>query len=180
MSTWVPETIDALEAAVRNGVLVEGHHVDFKRELATGPAGNKALAKNLAAFGVEGGQIMVGVDEDGDGRLRVRPVLLSGLKERVDQIARSAVSPPLAVRCVELATTDDPALGCLIVIVPASPAAPHQAADRLWGRGDSTNYVLSPSEVGALYERRARRGVDVDALLASRRDCSRSHSTRAS
>jgi hypothetical protein len=164
-TAWTPETIEALEAAVRDGVLVEGHHVDFKRELATGTAGNKGLAKDLAAFAVDGGQIIIGVDEDGDGPPTVRPFQLAGLKERVDQIARSAVTPPLAVRCVELPTPEDSTQGCLLVVVPPSPAAPHQAAERLWGRSDTTNYVLPPSEVGALYERRALRRADIEALL---------------
>lgn len=164
-TAWTPETIGALEASIREGVLVEGHHVDFKRELAVGAAGNKGLAKDLAAFAADGGQIIIGVDEHADGPPTVRTFQLAGLKERVDQIARSAVSPPLAVRCVELPTPEDSTRGCLIVIVPASPMAPHQAAERLWGRGDTTNYVLPPSEISALYERRAQRRANIDALL---------------
>ncbi len=123
------------------------------------------MAKDLAAFAVDGGQIIIGVDENDHGPPTVRPVVLAGLKERVDQIARSAVAPPLAVRCVELPTTEDPTRGCLIVVVPSSPAAPHQAVERLWGRGDTTNYVMPPAEISALYERRALRRADVDALL---------------
>lgn len=166
-TTWTPETIDALKAAVQNGVLVEGHQLDFKREIPVGAVGNKSLAKDLAAFAIDGGRIIIGVAENRDAAHTVRPVPLAGLKERVDQIARSAVSPPLALRCIELSTIEDPNQGCLIVVVPPSPAAPHQAAERLWGRGDTTNYVLPPSEVSALYERRARRRTDVDALLDS-------------
>lgn len=113
-TAWTPGTIDALEDAVHTRVLVEGLHVDFKREVAIGAVGNKGLAKDLAAFAVDGGQIIIGVDENDHGPPTVRPVLLAGLKERVDQIARSAVAPPLAARCVELPTTEDPTRGCLI------------------------------------------------------------------
>jgi len=120
-TAWTRETIDALKAAVENGVLVEGHHMDFKREIPVGAIGNKGLAKDLAAFSVDGGQIIVGVDENQSGGTTARPVPLAGLKERVDQIARTAVSPPLAVRCVELSTTEDASQGCLIVFVPKGP-----------------------------------------------------------
>ena len=165
-AAWIPSTISALEEAVRDGLLVESHYLDFKRELAPGAGGNKALAKDLASFAIDGGQIVVGVDEDQAGAPpTVRPVVLAGLKERVDQVARSAVTPPLHVRCVELPGETDPSYGCLVIIVPPSPSAPHQAAERLWGRGDTTNHVLSTGEIDGIYNNRARRLACVDVLL---------------
>ena len=165
-AAWIPSTIAALEEAVRDGLLVESHYLDFKRELAPGAGGNKALAKDLASFAIDGGQIVVGVDEDQAGAPpTVRPVVLAGLKERVDQVARSAVTPPLHVRCVELPGETDPSYGCLVIIVPPSPSAPHQAAERLWGRGDTTNHVLSTGEIDGIYNNRARRLARVDVLL---------------
>lgn len=160
---WIPETLEALERALRDGLLVEGHHADFKRELPGGAAANKALAKDLAAFAIDGGRLFIGVDESPTPV--VQHVDLAGLKERIDQIARSSVTPPLSVRCIELPAAADPATGCLIVVVPPSPSAPHQASERFWGRGDTTNHVLSSSEVAVLYERRAQRHADMNMLL---------------
>lgn len=164
-TAWTPTTLAELESALESGLLVEGHKVDFKRELSTGSAGNKGFAKDVAAFAVDGGQILFGVDEVAGAPPQVRPIALHGLKERVDQIARSAVDPPVSVRCVELPVEGDPSNGCLVVIVPPSPQAPHQAAERLWGRSDTTNYVLSPGEIRRLYQRQASRRADLDRLL---------------
>jgi hypothetical protein len=167
---WIPESTLALESAIGAGILVEGHQVDFKRQLTAGAAGNKATAKDLAAFAVDGGQIVVGVDENAPGPPTILPIELAGLKERVDQIARSSVAPPLAVRCVELPLAEDPTRGCLVIVVPASPLAPHQADGRFWGRGDTTNRVLAPSEVEALYAGRSRSRADISAVLRAEVD----------
>ena len=118
---WIPETLEALDRALRDGVLVEGHQVDFKRELAAGAASNKALAKDLASFAIDGGQLFFGVDESPTPKLR--PIDLKGLKDRVDQVARASVTPPLAVRCIELVAPADTSSGC-----PSSPGHRDQRA----------------------------------------------------
>ncbi|HMT60790.1 MAG TPA: ATP-binding protein, partial [Microthrixaceae bacterium] len=159
-----PAMLVELAGLLAGGLLVEDHYTDFKRELA--PNANKGLAKDIAAFAIDGGVLYIGVDEGQPGSPpSVTPVPLAGLKERVDQIARSAVTPPVAVRCTELADPDHPELGCLRVEIPPSPQAPHQAAERFWGRGDTTNHVLSPSEMDSIYERRARQTSGLETLL---------------
>jgi hypothetical protein len=153
---YQPASLDELASVLAAGLLVEDHHTDFKREVGTSASANKGIAKDLAAFAVDGGRLIIGVEEHEDGSLpTVHPVPLDGLKERVDQIARSSVDPPLAVRCFEL-HAEDPRAGCLIVTIPPSPEAPHKADERFWGRGDTTNHVLSAAEVTALYDRRAK------------------------
>jgi hypothetical protein len=164
---YLPTSIDELAGMLEGRVLVEDHFVDFKKDLEPGSGANKGLSKDIAAFSIDGGRIFIGVDEqdrDSGNPPIVSPVRLSGLKERIDQIARTAVDPPVAVRCLEI-RSDDPKLGVLIVTVPPSSEPPHMADGKPRGRSDTTNYVLSSAEVTALYERRARSAQTIDALL---------------
>lgn len=165
---YLPRSLDELADLLTERILVEGHTVDFKRELSKGASANKEMSKDLAAFAIDGGRIFIGVDEgDRDSGVppSLSPVELDGLKERIDSIARSAVDPPLAVRCIELHDEAEAARGVLVVEVPPSAEAPHKAAERFWGRGDTTNYVLSAAEVEALYQRRARSRAQIEELL---------------
>jgi hypothetical protein len=164
---YLPATIDELTELLDNRILVENHVVDFKKELEPGAAANKGLAKDIAAFSIDGGRIFIGVDEhdrDSGNPPVVSPVPLSGLKERIDQIARTSVDPPVAVRCTEIHDLDS-TQGVLVVTVPPSAEPPHMADGRPRGRSDTTNYVLSSAEVSALYERRSRTADRIDALL---------------
>jgi hypothetical protein len=46
----VPRVEGELGSAASNGLLVESHHRDLKRELAKGGSANKRLTKDIAAF----------------------------------------------------------------------------------------------------------------------------------
>lgn len=86
--SWSPRTELDLQSALANGLLEETHHLDLKRELAPGRSGSKSLAKDLAAFAIDGGMILVGVDE-GEDTTRpptLVPQLTDGLAERVDRL----------------------------------------------------------------------------------------------
>lgn len=149
----LPSTLDELAELLDERILVEDHFVDFKKELERGPGANKGLAKDLAAFSIDGGRIFIGVDEqarDSGNPPVVAAVNLSGLKERIDQIARTAVDPPVGVRCTEIHSDHDPSKGVLVVTIPPSAEPPHMADGRPRGRSDTTNYVLSSAEVTAL------------------------------
>ena len=136
-----------LQAAVDEGLLVESHYLDLKRELSAGSGKNLEHARALAAFAVDGGTIIIGVQEDRQARrLQLVPQVLSGLRERVEQIARFTPDPPVPVRTQEIPTANDPSQGYLIVHVPASPLAPHMVDGRYLGRGDATNQRLSAEE----------------------------------
>jgi hypothetical protein len=67
--------------------------------LPPGRGANKELAKDLAQFAIDGGVLVIGVD-DNDKAIapKLTPVDLNGLKERVDQVARSIPDPPMHVR----------------------------------------------------------------------------------
>lgn len=166
---FLPRTASELDEAVRYGVLVESTNVDFKERLDDGSKANLGLAKDLAAFSVQGGLIVVGVAEVEDlagPRLELRPVVLAGLKERVSNVGTSRVSPAVALTTRELEASAGE--GYLLILIPASPAAPHQVDGRYLGRADSTNYVLTDADVRRIQaERRGAQrdiGAELDAL----------------
>jgi hypothetical protein len=135
--------------------------LDFKRELPPGKGENKELARDLAQFAVDGGVLIIGVDDNA----QLTPVDLHGLRERIDQVARDLVDEPLHVRIDTIPTAADPAKGYLLVTVPPSSTAPHQVDGRYYGRGDTTKHVLPDAEVQRLHQLALRRQRDADELL---------------
>lgn len=150
---WLPSNEAELKAGLASGLAAEGHFFDAKRELAPGASASRRLAIDIASLAVDGGVVVIGVAEDKKKRtFSLHPVPLIGLAERVDQVARSLVDPPLQVSCTEVVANSD-GFGYLFISVPASPLAPHMADGRYRGRSDTTNVVLSDGEVRRLHER---------------------------
>ena len=71
-------TESELQAAVDNGLLMESHWLDLKTEVGTSRSENRGFAKDCAAFALDGGEIIVGVHEEGE-KLTLTPVELGGL-----------------------------------------------------------------------------------------------------
>jgi hypothetical protein len=163
-AVWRPTTLAQVETAINNGLVEETHFLDLKRELKPGASANKDIAKDIAAFAIDGGLILIGVDEGPP--LSINPIPLNGLAERVEQIGLMAVSQPVSVTATLLRTANDPSLGVLAVGIPASPSAPHMADGRYYARGDKTNIVLSDQAVLRHHERRfaSRTNLVTDAL----------------
>ena len=111
--------------------------MDIKRELKGGDSGNREIAKDIAAFSVEGGLIFIGVDEDTTPP-SLHPVKLDGLTERIEQVGLSRVDDPVLVTTIEIQSTTDPTHGFLVVEVPVSSQAPHMADGKYYSRGDTT------------------------------------------
>jgi hypothetical protein len=65
----LPADEGQLRSMVAQGLLDEGHSVELKRQLPPGKAANVELAKDLGQFTIDGGVLIIGVDE-GDGRPR--------------------------------------------------------------------------------------------------------------
>lgn len=145
---------------------METHVLDVKRELPpkSDPA-NKELARDLASLAIDGGLLIIGVDEDQN--FAMNPVPLDGLAERVEQVAGSRIDEPLPLTFVEIESAARPADGYLLVRVPASPRAPHMVDNRYWGRGDKTKHMLSDAEVERLIARRAGWAVNAEKALTS-------------
>jgi hypothetical protein len=100
----------------------------------------------------------------------VEPVLLDGLAEAVDQIARSRCDPPVYVIChplLDSAVADGKARGVLLVEVPPGPGAPHMTDGRYYGRGDTTNHRLSDGDVARLHAVRTARQLTAEQVIAA-------------
>lgn len=157
-------TEEELQRLALNGLLEETHWLDLKRELGSGNAANKDLAKDIAAFALDGGTILIGLDED-TSPPGLWPVPVDGLPERIEQIARMRVDEAVQIRTTVINSTSDPTLGYVVVHVPQSIRAPHMVDGRYYGRGDKTNRMLPNAEVVRLLDRRLadRRDLRADA-----------------
>jgi predicted HTH transcriptional regulator len=157
---WSPSTEQEIQDAVANGLLTESHYLDLKRELAPGESGKKGLAKDIAAFALDGGTILIGVDGEVSPPA-LTPVELDGLAEKVEQIGAMRVQEGVAVSTVAIETTTGSGRGYLVVRVPASPRAPHMADEKYYGRGDKTNRPLSHAEVLRIHQQQHAQQQDV-------------------
>ncbi|HEX4956143.1 MAG TPA: ATP-binding protein [Thermoanaerobaculia bacterium] len=166
---WIPKTVEELEGAVQRGEVEESATLDFKLKI---PAANKNrdTARDLAAMANDGGVLIYGVGEDSERRpTQLAPLTLKRQAERLTQIAQSALSPPLEIVPKPLWQGGAEGLGYLLVVVPASPSAPHQVTVdgdcRFYGRNATGNHPLTEGDVSRLYERRKRWEIDREALL---------------
>src|ERR1700674_5886981 len=103
---WPPSTEEDLRLAATEGALEEHHKVDVKREIPAGDSANKELAKDLASFAIDGGRLIIGIDESAGFALT--PVDLKGLADRIDLVAHSRVDEPLDVEITTIRTAADP------------------------------------------------------------------------
>lgn len=98
---------------------------------------------------------------------------LAGLRERVEQILRQVVDPPLSVATRVIESEADSSVGYVVVTVPPSPVAPHMVDGSYYGRNDCTKYRLSDAEVLRLHAR--REPVERIARAALDEEISRDH-----
>lgn len=158
---WRPKTYQDVERAV--GELSESAVLDFKRDVS---GSVKDFAKDAAAMSIEGGVIVVGVDEAGGEATAVNPIPLDGTPERIQQVIDSRVRPPLAVEIEAIRESAGDADGFVVVTVPASSLAPHMVETRLPARSGATTRWMDEAEVDRLYQRRS-------AMLAQTMDVTR-------
>jgi hypothetical protein len=163
--TWNPTTYADAYAEASAGHVAEHHYLELRSEYAN--ARNEEMASDLAALANDSGVLVVGVAKDRTtGRsIGLTPFALKGFVERVEQVARTFLDPPLNVDCTTLADPAGPARGIALIRVPASALAPHQATERYFGRNERTTYRLSDAEVEALMRRRTSRVERLSALL---------------
>src|SRR5215467_9586388 len=139
------------------GHVYEHHYLELKSAYTS--AKNDELAGDLLALANDSGLLVVGVARDRTiGRsIGLTPFGLMGFVERVERMARTSLDPPLTVECTTLADAPGPERGIVVIRVPASELAPHQANGRNYGRNDRSTYPLSDAEVEALMRRRTSR-----------------------
>lgn len=165
---WTPRNEQDLRQAIDGGLIEESHHLDAKRDVTT-KGDRRELARDLSSFAVDGGTLIIGIEEDKASRtFSLAPQPLNGLAERVDQVARSIPDPPLNVITEEIPTGTDNTSGYLLVHVPISPQAPHMVEGVYQGRNDKTKIRLTDAEVARLH--RLRRSADQDALALLERE----------
>lgn len=161
---WRPEDEDELRQAIADAALEENHYCDVKRSLGDTPSARKETARDLASFAIDGGTLVVGVDEDKEAlTLALAPQPLAGLPERIEQVATTAIDPPLFVLTYVIPSTADATQGYVVVDVPPSPGAPHMVENVYFGRGDKTKVRLSDPEVLRSHSRR-----EAEEAIASR------------
>ena len=158
---WEPKDLDALRSFVENGDASETRFYEFKERLPS----NKAVAKELAGFAIDGGSLVIGVAEPESGKFDVKPVEHAGLREKVEQIAQSRVDPPLLVESRVLKDPNNDALGVLWVTVPPSPEAPHQVGGVYYERGDTETRPMSDGAVARLMAARRKSIEEVRSKL---------------
>ena len=162
----LPHDEDGLRDAFFDGRLDEHAWCELKRQLPPkSKPSNLELARDLASLAVDGGSMYIGVDEDAAEGEPLLPLPLAGLRERVDQVARSRVTPMLFVESYEIPAAAKPGYGYLEVVVPASADAPHQVEGIYYGRSDTGKCRLSDQQVERLMrEREQQRHGTEDAL----------------
>jgi len=163
---------DDLREAFFDGRLDEHAWCELKRELAPrSKAANLELARDLASLVVDGGSLYIGVDEKAPDGNPLRPQPLAGLRERVDQVAQSRVTPALFVESYEIPASGQPGYGYLEVVVRASADAPHQVEGVYYGRSGTGKCRLSDQQVERLMREREQQrhgvGDGLRALIAA-------------
>ena len=119
---WMPSDESELLAAFNDGLLEEKNWCDLKRELSAGRGANAELARDLASFAVDGGTLIIGLDERCAGGSPLTPVDLSAVtRERIESVAAMKVDPPLTVECSMVDAPSREGGGYVLVHVPESP-----------------------------------------------------------
>ncbi len=145
-------------AAAQTGVLDETHWVELKEDIPAVKAANLELAKDLASLSVDGGVLVVGVEDPKGKAGEVVGADLAGLADRITQVAAGRITPPLPVFfSPAYPNPDDDSRAVLIVTVPASETAPHMVDERYWGRNAVGKQALGDEQVRLLLEARRRR-----------------------
>jgi len=168
-----------IKAMVSNGV-TEAFDLDLKKETYGGSDQDKReLAKDVAALAnTAGGVIIIGVDEDDQGRASATPgtTISDREKTRLQQIIAAGVVP---MPVFDIISVDDEnlaeGLGYLLIAVPRSPTAPHAVTknpDLRYPKrnGTVTRYLSEPEVATAYRERQLGAGLQDDRLVEIERD----------
>jgi hypothetical protein len=168
---WVPRSETELQQTVLAATVRETATFDAKAALPA-KGKNKDLARDICAMTVDGGVLLYGLGGDDPTRPdTLMPFDLSGVAERIDQVAQAAISEPPTIEIHDIESTSSPGTGYLVVVIPASPRAPHmvtlEGENRYYGRGATGNRILTEGEVARLYARREQWEIDRGSLLAN-------------
>jgi len=100
---WMSTDQADLLAAYQDGLLEERNWCDLKSSLAFGKGANAELARDLASFSVDGGTLIIGLDEKESRASPSPPQLFPGLGNRdtkkPDTRPRCRAGPLPAIAC---------------------------------------------------------------------------------
>jgi hypothetical protein len=147
-SYWRPRSEADIRRVIDDALLCETHHLDCKRQIGGTPGERKETARDLSSFAIDGGALLIGVDEDKNNRaFSLAPQQLTGVVERVEDIAGTIIDPPLDVTPYVIMSERQPGCGYLLVEVASSPFAPHMVDGVYYGRGEKKRIRLTDAQV---------------------------------
>ncbi len=132
-----------IESLVQNKI-EESLTLDYKRAVSS----NDEIAKDISSFAnASGGTIIYGIEDKDRKPQRIVWVDTSGVEEKFQNIAQSAVQPPLEITVTRLVNPDDETKSIYIINIPQSTKAPHMAKDRYYRRNGSISTPMNNDEV---------------------------------
>lgn len=163
---WVPANEDELRSALGSGDLRESHSYEFKRELGMTSGARAETARDLASLMIDGGVLIVGVDEDKEDRsFTLAPVALRGQIEALEQIAALRIDPRATIHATEIESGGGDGTGYLVGVVPPSASAPHMVQGVYYGRGERTRERLTDAQVMRYQRIRSADGERAESAL---------------
>lgn len=155
--------------ASNSGMFEETQWVERKKDIPpTSVPANLELARDLASLSVDGGVLIVGIEDSPKGTPgKVTGAVVENLADRIAQVAQSRVSPPLSVTVDSFPHPADSARAVLVVTVPASAGAPHMVDGSYWGRSENGKCKLSDGDVRRLLGDRQARAAGFRERLAA-------------
>jgi len=152
---WVPSSEADIQTAIEDGLLIERYSFDVKREVGSRPGDRKESARDMASFAINGGALLIGVEEvKAERTWELAPQSLDGLAERMEQIAHQAIDPPLFITTTEIPAAAGDGTGYLLVQIPPSGRAPHMVDGLYFARHDKTRHRLTDADVVRLHSAR--------------------------
>jgi hypothetical protein len=153
---WMPCTEEEIVNLVKYNALTMTTTFAARRDV---PEQNLELAADIAAMANDGGVIIYGIDARFDGRYtRLAPVNITAGIERVRAIVATSIAEPPAVTIQPISSSADPAMGFLVLAIPASVRAPHMVIAegdyRYYGRTPTGVTVMPEAAIARLYSRR--------------------------
>lgn len=160
---WAPATFNDAQDDIDHRPPAESHYLELKSQIMR----TESIRKSLSSMSIDGGTIVYGVEEDKQTRVAsgINPVRLNGEAERIQQIAHSLDPVLIISEPLTLADPTDPEVGIIVVNVPASPMAPHQADGKYYIRAGTTTEVMSDAQVERLIKARNTTGAPAVELF---------------
>ena len=129
----------------------EDIHLEYKERVIS----SEKIAKILSSLAnTEGGNVIFGIREEMNKPVEITPISTPKTKEKIDQIARTGISPPLYIRILPLDINVEGKEGQVFVVyVPKKYPFLHFAkkAHRFYKRSESNSIYMEEYEIREAY-----------------------------